>query len=306
MRVHDLCLWLYAGLLWLYPREFRAEFEAEMMTAFTSMLREERMRGGFGFILACLRELRDIPFSALSLRLSHRRKRQSAALNPRQPSGTINVLRSGTIGYGSTFALISLVQTLGGHWLIQQGTSTMHYTLRLYYGFCGGCGAAAAVVLGLALGRQGKRARLILVGFLSFSWGALAANRWLPPITHSGILAATASLSIQLILMAALTGLFFRGAVRDWRLLVRFTTTGTMTLAGGSLLGYAVAMLLWALAQAVASYQAAPVYAWVIQNIPLALTGIAPAVAGAIWAVMLIKIKVAANRHGPGLDSASA
>ncbi len=162
----------------------------------------------------------------------------------------------------------------------------------VYYGFCGGCGAAAGAVLAFAFKQRGAWPRLALAGFLSFSLGALAGNRWLQPIFHDDsldFLFAVASLAIQVVPIAPLASLLAGGAIRDWRLLLRFTTTGALAFGGGCVLGFLVAELLWGLAQAVASYQPAPVYAWVMQIAPPILVGVICAVTGATWGTALAR-----------------
>ncbi|PKO23267.1 MAG: hypothetical protein CVU38_05055 [Chloroflexi bacterium HGW-Chloroflexi-1] len=113
--MQSLCLWFYAGLLRLYPRQFRGEFGAEMKTVFAALLREEMERGAGGFILACLRELRDAPLAALRLRLSRGPDRKSARLLSSQNRAD----RPGAVAYGVMFVLVNLLQLPGRQWLIQ-------------------------------------------------------------------------------------------------------------------------------------------------------------------------------------------
>ena len=58
-------VWLYAGLLRLYPRSFRAEFEGEMSAVFEQALVEAAKCGCGSVVVTCLRELRDWPPGAL-------------------------------------------------------------------------------------------------------------------------------------------------------------------------------------------------------------------------------------------------
>ncbi len=325
--VASCCQWLYARLLRLYPGAFRREFEPEMRATFIRLLHEEMKWGVLAMILACLREARDIPVSALQMRFS-RGPAGGRAVKARRTPARDGAFRSGAVSYGVAFALVSMAQSFGQQWLIEQRVGVMRCAqwvpvtygplpyycnpqplvqlawMLLYYGFCGVCGAVAGAVLGLAFRRPEMCARLALAGLLSFGLGALAANHWLPPVYNSNVFGATAGLATQLILMGVLVGLFTGGAVRDWRLLFRSATTGALALAGGGLLGLVIATLLWGLAQAVASYQPVSVYTWVIQNVPLALLGIVRAAAGAIWACALAKVVVKRRDAGPARTAA--
>jgi len=57
---------LYAGLLRLYPDEFRAEFEEEMLTVFGDAVRDAAACSGQSLVGFCLRELSEWPGSVLT------------------------------------------------------------------------------------------------------------------------------------------------------------------------------------------------------------------------------------------------
>jgi hypothetical protein len=56
---------LYAKLIRLYPRGFRAAFEDEMQVVFADAVAEAIERGGMSLIVVCLRELLDWPMALL-------------------------------------------------------------------------------------------------------------------------------------------------------------------------------------------------------------------------------------------------
>ena len=57
---------VYASLVRLYPRDFRADFEEEMRTVFADAVAEAAGRGGASLVSVCWRELRDWPRVLLS------------------------------------------------------------------------------------------------------------------------------------------------------------------------------------------------------------------------------------------------
>ena len=57
---------LYAGLLRLYPGEFRAEFEEEMLAVFADAVWEAAARHGLSLAEVCLRELSEWPGNVLA------------------------------------------------------------------------------------------------------------------------------------------------------------------------------------------------------------------------------------------------
>lgn len=59
----EFIIHLYALMLRLYPRRFRAEFADEMREVFASAVSEAARRGVISLARACLRELRDLPAS---------------------------------------------------------------------------------------------------------------------------------------------------------------------------------------------------------------------------------------------------
>jgi hypothetical protein len=63
-----LIRWLYAGLLWLYPRRFRAEFAAEMQQVFAQVLADAAPRGPVALLAICGRELLGVLVSGLAAR----------------------------------------------------------------------------------------------------------------------------------------------------------------------------------------------------------------------------------------------
>ncbi|MBC7815223.1 MAG: hypothetical protein H7175_28960 [Burkholderiales bacterium] len=54
---------LYAGLLRLYPRQFRDAYGDEMLAVFAAAVEDARQRGCGAFSLLIVRELRDLPFN---------------------------------------------------------------------------------------------------------------------------------------------------------------------------------------------------------------------------------------------------
>jgi hypothetical protein len=67
---------LYALLLRLYPRRFRAEFEDEMQAVFADAVVEASQRGGASLAVVLLRELRDWPAALMREHQRERRKRE--------------------------------------------------------------------------------------------------------------------------------------------------------------------------------------------------------------------------------------
>lgn len=63
-----LIRWLYAGLLWLYPRRFRAEFAAEMQQVFAQVLADATARGPSALFAVCGRELFGVLVGGLAAR----------------------------------------------------------------------------------------------------------------------------------------------------------------------------------------------------------------------------------------------
>jgi len=70
---------LYARLLRLYPRGFRAEFTDEMQATFAAAAAEAAGRGRLSLVTVCLRELRDWPLVVIRAHLHERRKRDMDA-----------------------------------------------------------------------------------------------------------------------------------------------------------------------------------------------------------------------------------
>ncbi len=70
-----MILRLYAFLLRLYPRRFRAEFEAEMQRVFAEAAAEAADQNLLSLAKVCLRELRDWPGAVLRAHLRERKKR---------------------------------------------------------------------------------------------------------------------------------------------------------------------------------------------------------------------------------------
>jgi hypothetical protein len=71
---------VYGGLLRLYPRRFRLEFEGEMAAVFEQAARQAAEQGKGALAALCLRELRDAPGAALAEHL--REGRLMASLQP--------------------------------------------------------------------------------------------------------------------------------------------------------------------------------------------------------------------------------
>src|SRR3989304_853762 len=65
MPIVQVILHLYALLLRLYPRRFRAEFAAAMRAVSAETAEDAARRGKIALITLCLRELRDMPISLL-------------------------------------------------------------------------------------------------------------------------------------------------------------------------------------------------------------------------------------------------
>lgn len=122
MWVH-LLLRFYALLLCLYPRVFRAEFEAEMQTTFREMVAKAAERGTWPVLLVCLREARDLPLNLWwehRAVLAERRRKMDTqeriesgnSANPRAGNGTPDSGDGGswrhTLLAGSPFLLIAL------------------------------------------------------------------------------------------------------------------------------------------------------------------------------------------------------
>jgi hypothetical protein len=65
-----ICLvrWLYAGLLYLYPRSFRAEFGDEMQHVFAQVLVDAAPRGPVALLAVCARELFGVLVGGLAAR----------------------------------------------------------------------------------------------------------------------------------------------------------------------------------------------------------------------------------------------
>jgi hypothetical protein len=70
---------IYALLVRLYPRSFRAEFEEEMRTVFGDAATEAASRGRTSLLGLCLRELRDWPKALLSEHWHHVKTRYRGA-----------------------------------------------------------------------------------------------------------------------------------------------------------------------------------------------------------------------------------
>jgi len=62
---------VYALLLRLYPRRFRAEFAEEMQAVFAEAMAEATERGVAAFIAVCLGEMRDMPGSPAARTFIH-------------------------------------------------------------------------------------------------------------------------------------------------------------------------------------------------------------------------------------------
>ena len=68
MKTHWM-LYLYRGLLHLYPPHFQAEFAEEMQSVFADLLEDACVDGPFAWLKLCYAELKDLPGAALRQRL---------------------------------------------------------------------------------------------------------------------------------------------------------------------------------------------------------------------------------------------
>jgi len=64
-----LVRWLYAGLLYLYPRRFRAEFGDEMQQVFAQVQADAALRGSVALLAVCARELCGVLVDGLAARI---------------------------------------------------------------------------------------------------------------------------------------------------------------------------------------------------------------------------------------------
>ena len=56
---------IYAGMLWVYPPRFRAQFGLEMQAVFSQMNSQAAKADGWALLVLILRELKDLPLAAL-------------------------------------------------------------------------------------------------------------------------------------------------------------------------------------------------------------------------------------------------
>jgi len=67
-----LAILIFHALLKLYPRHFRAEFEAEMLTVFQEKVQNQAGTGWWPQLVVLLQELRDWPANCLQAHLQGR------------------------------------------------------------------------------------------------------------------------------------------------------------------------------------------------------------------------------------------
>jgi hypothetical protein len=74
-----ILVWIYARLLSLYPRQYRAEYGEELQAVFSLLVNEAAQRGRFSVIRLGWREMRDMPGAAIREHRRERRKRKMEA-----------------------------------------------------------------------------------------------------------------------------------------------------------------------------------------------------------------------------------
>ncbi len=107
----DIIIKIYRFLLRFYPGSFRREFEEQMLLDFSDIAVDAMEKGRFSFVLLCLRELVDFPFSLLMAHYQEERMFQVIRSRP------VNYGLRGAFGFGIGFAIVILSSLWISRWL---------------------------------------------------------------------------------------------------------------------------------------------------------------------------------------------
>jgi hypothetical protein len=94
---------LYAISVRFYPREYRLEFEHELLSVFGALAQDAASRGPVALVVFCLRELRDYPISLLQTHLE--KNRMSAFFR----SAPVNFTLRGVLAFVALFVAYQVV-----------------------------------------------------------------------------------------------------------------------------------------------------------------------------------------------------
>ncbi|MCX6029878.1 MAG: hypothetical protein NT169_11340 [Chloroflexi bacterium] len=246
MSIVQLGADLYGSLIRLYPRPFRQEFEEEMRLVFSMALVTIAREGPGRVAPLVLCELRDLLLGAAQQHLLGRRDGRHSA------EGSHRFATWGAWGFGSAFALGSLVRWIAATW--SRGQPNTHVAPLLvvaaWYLFAGAIGGA---IFGMAFRSRDKVLASAAVGALSFGLSVIV----LGGLPRVGALSVMMPWIAAPAIVGGLAGTLAAPTGRRRQSALGLTLAGTWTCGVGVLGGFAVTVLVWGAAQAVWSYHAA-------------------------------------------------
>lgn len=246
MSIVQLGAGLYRSLIRLYPRPFRQEFEEEMRLVFAMALAAKARKGPGRVATLMLRELRDLLLGAAQQHLLGRRDSR------RDVEGSRRFTAWGAWGFGSAFALGDLARWVAAPWLHGwPGTDVVSLLVMVAWYLC--AGAIGGAIFGIVFRSRDKVLTSAAVGALSFGLSLVVLGNLLP----AGALPVVGPWIAAPAIVGGLAGALAAPTGRRRQSALGLSLAGTWTCGVGVLGGFAVTMLLWGIAQAVWSYQAA-------------------------------------------------
>ena len=236
----------YAFLIRLYPSDFRAEFDTEMESVFSSRLHELAREGNWsGLAVVCLRELVELPLNALreyaSLLIKEIRKGNGQpALDPKRAS------LLGALGFGMGFGLLILLRALidpanegflAGFGVVWARETFLFAVMGILGGALIGFSSRSARISmrlalagGLGCGIGGSLGVLFLYWFYHFGfpgWDAVTSLAWLNDLPQM----------IDSMLIGALSGAALGVTQGDRQQTVRLAQAGAIGFAAAEIPG---------------------------------------------------------------------
>jgi hypothetical protein len=208
-KIIELVSWLYKGLIYLYPAQYRADFGDELAGVFTCMINDSAQEGPFALFKTCLRELWDLPGN---IAWAHIRSLRGAGhmkiwMNSQPVQFS---LRSGA-GIGASFLAFNLLALLGSKLLGGENfVGTMFSTYVILFAFIMLFALVFGIVMAFAFRNLRYTKYFVLLGI---TWFLLPhVLDFLFPNTWGKL-----SLEITNVVIYAINGALLGACLNPWR-----------------------------------------------------------------------------------------
>lgn len=277
MHIFRIIKLIYAALLRLYPYRFQTEFRDEMQAVFAATISDAARAGVMSAIVACLRELRDLPMNLLR---EHWLNYEEAFMsNFHFSSDPRRSALWGALGFGVAFAL---AKTISVGWL---SASVILYALA------GAIGGALFCVAG----ESRKHIRLFAsIGALAFGIGHLVASL-MTIFLATNVSPDSAVVPFILVLLepvtiGALVGILIGAVWNDWKRMKHLALASIVRFGLGRLAGLVLSLIVWGIGQAMDSYRSGlngQISSWLVSMMSVMTITVASVVSGIVGGAVL-------------------